>query len=282
MDEVRERVNYLREKLKPHKRIKLRWHMPEMSFLEGIFSRGDRRLAPVVERAAAKGALFASWIDHMKLEPWLEAMAEEGLDPMEFLAARDLDGPLPWDHLHPGVRKSFLLTERRRAVEERLTPDCRYHACRNCGVCNIDGRQTELEQQGKDMDIRPRVIFEHRDQCDATEESNTHATTAPEAQPAQPEPQAEAATPVEEAPAKPVNPRAKPKPPSLGERTGAVCLAGGDAGDAGACASPRPHSRELFAGLPPLAAHVLRHGAARWGGERAGVVQPLPARSHAH
>ncbi|GAB6175493.1 TIGR03960 family B12-binding radical SAM protein [Desulfobaculum senezii] len=216
MDEVRERVNYLREKLKPHKRIKLRWHMPEMSFLEGIFSRGDRRLAPVVERAVAKGALFASWIDHMKLEPWLEAMAEEGLDPMEFLAARDLDGPLPWDHLHPGVRKSFLLTERRRAVEERLTPDCRYHACRNCGVCNMDGRQTELEQQGKDMDIRPRVIFEHRDQCDATEESNTHATTAPEAQPAQPEPQDEAATPVEEAPAKPVNPRAKPKPPSLG------------------------------------------------------------------
>lgn len=239
MEEVRERVNYLREILKPHKRIKLRWHMPEMSFLEGIFSRGDRRLAPVIERAVAKGALFASWNDRLKLEPWLEAMEEEGLDPMSFLAERDIDAPLPWDHLHSGVRKNFLLTERKRALEQKLTPDCRYHACRNCGVCNHDGRTSGLERQGKEMEIHPRVIFAERDQCDATEESNTHATTIaadkiPEAvatAPTEAAPSVSAEAPAEssldtsvevsaEAPKdekKPANRRTKPKPPSLGK-----------------------------------------------------------------
>ncbi|UIJ37068.1 TIGR03960 family B12-binding radical SAM protein [Desulfobaculum bizertense] len=210
MDEVRERVQYLRDKIASTKRIKLRWHMPEMSFLEGIFSRGDRRLAPVVEAAYRKGALFASWTDKLRLEPWLEAMEDAGLEPLDFLAARDENAPLPWDHLHSGVRKKYLQTELKRAREVRLTPDCRYHACRNCGVCNMDGRKTELERQGKLKEIHPRVVFKDRDQCDATAESNTHATT--QVSPHGVEPVRDE-VPVQQQPKK----GGKPKPPSLGK-----------------------------------------------------------------
>ncbi|MBU1003704.1 MAG: TIGR03960 family B12-binding radical SAM protein [Proteobacteria bacterium] len=168
MDEVRQRVGYLKDLFRPHKRLQLRSHLPEMSFLEGFFSRGDRSLAPVVLRAYDKGALFTSWKDHMRLAPWLEAMEAEGLDPMDFLAARDEDGPLPWDHLSCGVTKKFLLTELHRSRAVKLTDDCRYLACRNCGVCNLDGRESELASQAQGVEIRPRVVCSQRDQDDAS------------------------------------------------------------------------------------------------------------------
>ncbi|BBD09042.1 TIGR03960 family B12-binding radical SAM protein [Desulfovibrio ferrophilus] len=168
MEEVRQRVNYLKDLFRPHKRVKMRYHLPEMSYLEGFFSRGDRSLAPVVLRAYDKGALFASWKDHLRLEPWLEAMEEEGLDPKDYLAERDVDAPLPWDHLTCGVTKKFLLTELKRSREGKLTDDCRYLACRNCGVCNFDGRESELVKQAADAEIKPRVVCSERDQSDAS------------------------------------------------------------------------------------------------------------------
>jgi len=169
MDEVRERVHYLKDIFRPHKRLKLRYHLPEMSWLEGVFSRGDRTLAPVILRAYAKGALFASWKDHLRLEPWKEALQEEGIDAESFLAARDENAPLPWDHLSSGVTKKFLLTELKRAREAKLTDDCRYLACRNCGVCSFDGKNSELAAQAAGVEIRPRVVHASRDQADAGE-----------------------------------------------------------------------------------------------------------------
>ncbi|TVQ96912.1 MAG: TIGR03960 family B12-binding radical SAM protein, partial [Desulfovibrionales bacterium] len=74
LEETRFRLNRLKDLFRPHKRLVMRWHMPEMSFLEGIFSRGDRTLAPVVERAYAHGAVFSSWADALNLDTWLEAM----------------------------------------------------------------------------------------------------------------------------------------------------------------------------------------------------------------
>ncbi len=164
LDEISERLDYMREKFNMQKRIKLKSHIPRMTFLEGIFSRGDRRLGPVVEKAYKKGALFSSWKDHLNLEPYLEAMAEEGLDPQEYTGARDLEARLPWDHLSCGVSKKFLLTERKRSHAEKITPDCRYDTCRNCGVCEFEGRKSLLRQQAQTKEIRPRMVFETRDQ----------------------------------------------------------------------------------------------------------------------
>ncbi len=169
MEEIRRRVYYLKDAMRPYKRITLKWHQPEMSWLEGVVSRGDRRLAGVIERAYRKGALFSSWKDHLDLFPYQEALSEEGLDPAAYQGGRDLDVPLPWEHLDCGVSREFLLTERRRALEEKLTEDCRFGACRNCGVCNHGGRVSRLalqsQQHGPDS-IRPRVVHARRDQED--------------------------------------------------------------------------------------------------------------------
>jgi len=164
MAEIRRRIYRLKDAFKPHKRVTLKYHQPEMSFLEGVFSRGDRRLGPVLESAYAKGALFSSWKDFLRLEPFLEALAEHGLSPEEFQAGRDPAATLPWDHLDCGVSREFLLAERRRAHAASVTPDCRYGACQGCGVCNHEGRKSRLTQQAATQDIRPRVVFARRDQ----------------------------------------------------------------------------------------------------------------------
>ncbi|GAB6060302.1 TIGR03960 family B12-binding radical SAM protein [Desulfonatronum parangueonense] len=155
-EETRYRLNRLKDLFRPHKRLTMRWHMPEMSFLEGIFSRGDRALADVVERAYHKGALFSSWSDSLELQSWLEAMQECGLDPAWYLRARSPEEPLPWDHVSSGIRRSFLLRERRLALASRTTPDCRQGKCLGCGVCTTTRVKTALQRQ-TNLDIRPRV-----------------------------------------------------------------------------------------------------------------------------
>lgn len=164
MQEIEEKIGYLRHIFRPYKKLKLKWHHSHMTWLEGVFSRGDRRLAPALERAYAKGALFTSWTDHLRLEPWLEAFAETGVDAESYLRERDPDQPLPWEHLASGVSRRFLLAERRRALDGASTPDCRYEACRSCGVCTLDGRESELGSQAAKQDIVPVINRATRDQ----------------------------------------------------------------------------------------------------------------------
>ncbi len=164
LDEINEKLDYLREKFSKYKRIKLKFHIPRMSFLEGIFSRGDRKLGPVVQKAYERGAIFTSWKDHMSLPEFLEAMKEEGLSPEDYLAARDIDQRLPWDHISSGVSKKFLITEKERGFKGKITGDCRYEECRNCGVCEFDGRKSLLTEQALEKDIRPKMVFTESDQ----------------------------------------------------------------------------------------------------------------------
>ncbi|WP_316899914.1 TIGR03960 family B12-binding radical SAM protein [Pseudodesulfovibrio indicus] len=164
LDEIYRRIAHLRDIFRPHKRISIKYHEPEMTSLEGVFSRGDRRLAEVVELAYRKGALFSSWKDHLRLAPYREAMEEAGLSWDEYIGPRDPDGPLPWDHLSSGLTKRFLLKERERALTGKITEDCRYGACRNCGVCQFDGKVSTLAGQAGDKDLRPRLVFPQRDQ----------------------------------------------------------------------------------------------------------------------
>ncbi|MFV0423265.1 TIGR03960 family B12-binding radical SAM protein [Oleidesulfovibrio sp.] len=146
LGEIKERIEYLRDAFRREKCMKMRWHEPVMSALEGIFSRGDRRLGGVVESAYRKGAIFSSWVDGFNYEPWLESMAEHGLSPEEFSRARETEEALPWDHLHSGTTKAFLLKERARAYDMKITEDCRYGACRLCGVCDVGNKPSELDR----------------------------------------------------------------------------------------------------------------------------------------
>lgn len=164
MAEIEEKIGYLRNIFRPYKKLKLKWHHSHMTWLEGVFSRGDRRLAPALEAAYAKGALFTSWTDHLRLEPWLEAFAETGVDAQNYLRERDPEQPLPWEHLASGVSRRFLLAERRRALDGASTPDCRFDACRSCGVCTLDGRESELARQAQDQGIAPVINRATRDQ----------------------------------------------------------------------------------------------------------------------
>ena len=155
LEQIRGRIGLLRDLFSTDRRLTLRWHEPEMSFLEGVFSRAGRELAPLVEAAYREGALFCSWVDRFDLAPWLRVFDAAGLDPAAWLAARDPEAPLPWDHLSCGVTPAFLRRERDKALGERITPDCRFGQCSGCGVCDYEGRKSVLS--AATGEIRPRL-----------------------------------------------------------------------------------------------------------------------------
>ncbi len=163
MREIEERIDYLKKIFTRYRFLHLKWHHSHMSFLEGVFSRGDRKLARVVESAFRKGAIFSSWSDHLDLPVWLEAMQECGCDADAYLRERDPETLLPWDHLNSGVSKRFLRTERARALGRKLTPDCRYNPCRNCGVCGFDGHPSILTPS-EETPLQPVLNNVDRDQ----------------------------------------------------------------------------------------------------------------------
>ncbi|MBW1645504.1 MAG: TIGR03960 family B12-binding radical SAM protein, partial [Deltaproteobacteria bacterium] len=149
LEETRRRQEWLRERLRPDRRLQLKWHDRRVSLLEGVFSRGDRRLWPVLLAAYRRGCLFDAWSDQFNFTAWQQAFAEQGLD-LEELATRPraVDEPLPWDHIDVGVRRDFLLAERQRAAQQLATPDCREAGCQGCGVCRPAAGLRPVIQEG--------------------------------------------------------------------------------------------------------------------------------------
>jgi radical SAM family uncharacterized protein/radical SAM-linked protein len=136
IDESRERIRRIKGGL-PRTGINLKWHDPEQSFLEGVFSRGDRRLARLLETAWKGGARLDGWSEHFKLSIWRAAGEECGLPLDTFLRRRDPGEILPWHHLHSGIETTFLQEELAKAHTEAYTPDCRYNGCQQCGLCDF-------------------------------------------------------------------------------------------------------------------------------------------------
>ena len=123
--------------LKSHfysKSIEYDYHSPELSQLEAVFARGDRRLGPVIEEAVKNGAKLDGWDEYFDYSKWHEAFKTCGLSET-FYTTRGYgeDEILPWDTVDVGVTKKFLLRERHRAYESKVTPDCR-EACAGCGA----------------------------------------------------------------------------------------------------------------------------------------------------
>jgi len=132
-------AEYLRrcKLLKEHfysKSIEYNYHAPELSRLEAVFARGDRRLAQVIEKASLNGAKLDGWDEYFRYDIWQDAMKECGINP-EFYTTRGYgeDEVLPWDTIDVGVNKNFLLKERRQAYAGTITPDCR-SGCAGCGA----------------------------------------------------------------------------------------------------------------------------------------------------
>ena len=137
LEETLRRQEWLREALRK-KRLRFKWHEAELSLLEGVFARGDRRLGTVLETAFRNGCRFDGWRDHFRWEIWQDAFAITGLDPTWYLRQRLPEEILPWDHIDAGVSKDFLLRERRAALLAQATPDCRNGLCSRCGLCDFD------------------------------------------------------------------------------------------------------------------------------------------------
>lgn len=123
--------------LKDHfysKSIEYNYHAPDLSRLEAVFARGDRRVGRVIETAMQNGAKLDGWDEYFSYATWLDAFRQCGVDP-NFYTVRGYgeEEVLPWDVIDVGVRKDFLLSERHRAYRNLVTPDCRT-ACSGCGA----------------------------------------------------------------------------------------------------------------------------------------------------
>jgi radical SAM family uncharacterized protein len=146
--EIEAKVSELRKALHG-KGLAMSWHDPRSSLLEAALGRGDRRLNPVILRAWRKGARFDAWDEHFDFDLWLEAFAEEGLDPAWY-AQRDIPAEehLPWEHLGAGVSTEFLLRERRRGLASKTTADCHWGPCLNCGIPASTGFACDTGERG--------------------------------------------------------------------------------------------------------------------------------------
>jgi radical SAM family uncharacterized protein len=134
--ELGRKVNMLRDAARKTKGVQLTWHDPKASLVEGLASRGDRRLGPVIEQVWRRGGTFQEWSEHFRLDLWLEAMADHDLDIEWYVYRhRTEDEILPWDHISAGLHKDFLWQDWQDALAEVGLPDCRWTPCYDCGAC---------------------------------------------------------------------------------------------------------------------------------------------------
>ena len=121
------------------KSIRYQWHEADITVLEGVLARGDRRVGQVIRRAYEKGAIFDAWSEYSDYGRWMDAFAECGVDPDFYtMRERDSDEIFPWDFIDTGVTKEFLRREWKNAMEAAVTPNCR-ERCAGCGVKKFGG-----------------------------------------------------------------------------------------------------------------------------------------------
>jgi radical SAM family uncharacterized protein/radical SAM-linked protein len=122
-DVVRLKQKWLEEEAR-RASVELRVHDGDTSWLEGVFARGDRSLASVLERAYRAGARFDSWEDQKRMDLWEQAFRDEGIETAKYLGTIPVSARLPWDHVDVGLEDGFLLREYRKALGNRLSLPC--------------------------------------------------------------------------------------------------------------------------------------------------------------
>ena len=135
-EEYLRRVNLLRSSITA-RNVVYNWHDAETSLIEAVLSRGDRKIADVIETVWRKGGRLEAWSDFFSYERWMSSFAEHGIDPAFYAhRERSVEEVLPWDVIDVGVRKQHLKHEREMAYQNRLSPDCR-RACMACGAASL-------------------------------------------------------------------------------------------------------------------------------------------------
>ena len=154
LEETEVKLQYLKNNLR-HRKVKLKWQSPEMSLVEGVWARGDRKLSKLLVTAFEKGCRLDGWNDRFNFSLWQQSFEEAGIDP-DFYTCRQRSESenLPWDIIDSGVTSRFLKKEFQKSKKEVFTADCREDECTGCGVCNFETIQpvchdTALDRQKK-------------------------------------------------------------------------------------------------------------------------------------
>lgn len=191
-ESIRQKQELLRALIRPLRNIELRLHDLETSYLEGVISRGDRRLAKAIELAWRKGARFDAWHEGFHIETWNEVFEELGLESTieQWLGEIPLVAPLPWDHIDSLVEKRFLIRELKRALASKFSPACekpfkkynsdrvdladptkdtgKPYVCYDCGLaCDLDAIKAERQEAWKDVQGLKVALRERRQKLDA-------------------------------------------------------------------------------------------------------------------
>jgi len=168
IEELRQKHYLLRDRLRGQN-FTLKWQLPEMSFLEAAFTRGDRLLGGVLAQAHALGCRFDGWTDQFRFHLWQAAFSDLDMDPRTYSYRRfETEAPLPWDHISANLSKDFLLKEYQKALAGEVSPDCKIACCLNCGLAcpsrpasssfSTPSLAGESEESSKDLKpvLRPR------------------------------------------------------------------------------------------------------------------------------
>ncbi len=138
------RLRLLRDAIGRDRSIGYRYHDGQPGIVEGLLSRGDRRVGAVIRRVWECGGRFDGWTEHFSYQRWMSAVAEVGLDVDWYTTReRDRDEVLPWDHLDSGLEKEWLWADWQDALSGTEVEDCRWTPCYDCGVC--PGMGTEIQ-----------------------------------------------------------------------------------------------------------------------------------------
>ena len=137
LTETKEKLQYLKDNLR-HRKVKLKWQNPEMSLVEGVWARGDRKLSRLLVAAFDNGCRLDGWNDKFNFSLWQKSFEQTGIDPVFYTSRqRNDDEALPWDIIDSGVSSRFFELEFQKSKEKALTVDCREDECTGCGVCDF-------------------------------------------------------------------------------------------------------------------------------------------------
>ncbi|MCX7785380.1 MAG: TIGR03960 family B12-binding radical SAM protein [candidate division WOR-3 bacterium] len=134
---IKEKIAYLRQQLKHRRNIIPKWENVDVSYIQAILARGDEKLNPVVLEVYKNNGVFQDWTEKFNVEVWQKSFEQHQIDVSNYLRAKQLAEPLPWDFIDVGIEKTFLKNEYLKALNYEKTPDCRIE-CQQCGIKNCD------------------------------------------------------------------------------------------------------------------------------------------------
>jgi radical SAM family uncharacterized protein/radical SAM-linked protein len=143
LEEMKEKLYRIQDGVRRN-HLRFKWQNPHLSFLEGIFSTGDKNLSGVLLEAFRLGCRFDGWSDQFRYPLWKEAFEKAGVRMDSHTRKREFEETLPWSFVETGVDVQFLWNEYQRGLEEKISPPCAKDSCHRCGIC--DGKERRVRE----------------------------------------------------------------------------------------------------------------------------------------